>query len=231
MPCAYLIFARNPALGRVKTRLAATLGDEKTLALYEAMLEDTVQNVLMRLRTNTAQVAAAYIFAYPPDSTAELALWLNKRNLTHKNLHILPQEGATLGEQMLRAFRYAESHSALPAIIMGADSPTLPQPVFAEAEEALLAGQAVIGRADDGGFYMMGLGEVRDSFFFGDDYSNATVYERSVEALRGHFSLVHELPTWVDIDDSASLRALLDYHAKDLPQTAFKTLLQTEGAV
>jgi hypothetical protein len=52
-----------------------------------------------------------------------------------------------------------------------------------------------------------------------------------VEALRGHFLLVHELPTWVDIDDSASLRELLDYHAKDLPQTAFKTLLQTEGAV
>ena len=231
MPCSYLIFARNPALGRVKTRLAATLGNEKTLALYEAMLEDTVENVLMRLRAPSTQISAVYIFAYPPESTAQLASWLAERNLTHERLHILPQEGATLGEQMLRAFQYAEARGALPSIIMGADSPTLPQAVFAEAEDAILAGQATIGRADDGGFYMMGLGEVRDLFFFGDDYSNATVYERSVEALRGHFSLVHELPTWMDIDDSASLRALLDYHAKDLPQTAFKTLLQARNMV
>lgn len=213
MPCSYLVFARTPALGRVKTRLAATLGNENTLRLYEAMLEDTVQNVRQRLHSEDSPVHQAFIFAYPPETTPKLTLWLQERNLHDAHIHILPQEGKTLGEQMFRAFCIAAERNALPALIMGSDSPTLPQFFFAEAEQALIKNQATIGRADDGGFYIMGLPFADESFFFGDDYSNETVYERTITALRRVFPKVQELPDWIDIDDSASFKALLRLHS------------------
>lgn len=211
--CSYLVFARTPALRRVKTRLAVTLGNETTLRFYEAMLEDTVRNVLQRLESGN--VHEALLFAYPPESASELALWLNERNLTHDNLHILPQEGATLGEQMLVAFRLAEKRGIVPALIIGTDSPTLPQRIFAEAEQSVAQHQAIIGRTDDGGFYLLGLPQVQDTFFFGADYSNDTVYKRTLEALSEHFTSVYELPVWIDIDDEASLQALVRLHVSE----------------
>jgi hypothetical protein len=80
------------------------------------------------------------------------------------------------------------------------------QEVFAEAEAALLAGNAVIGRAEGGGFYLLGLPFVEKSFFFGDNYGNDSVYQRTIEALRARVA-VTELPPRGDIDDLSSLRA------------------------
>lgn len=229
LPCTYLVFARTPLLGRVKTRLAATLGDEKTLNLYEAMLEDTVRNVLRRLKSGSAQ--QILLFAYPPESASELGLWLEKRNLTDERLQVLPQEGSTLGEQMLIAFQMAKRRGLLPALIIGTDSPTLPQTIFAEAEEHIAAQQAVIGRADDGGFYCLGLSEVREAFFFGADYSNDTVYERTFQALSKHYSFVHALPVWVDIDDETSLQALLRLHETEIAPSSQTLVLARKYAV
>jgi uncharacterized protein len=207
-PITYLIFARTPRLNTVKTRLAATLGASQTLRLYEAMLTDTLSGIRSR------NIHTVLLFAYPPESAPELALWVESRQLTFPALRILPQHGETLGDQMQRAFQLAENELLLPALILGTDSPTLPQHIWDEAENALQASnEAVLGRANDGGFYAMGLPKrshsVSTSFFFGSDYSNNTVFERTQAALSLAFERVHALPEWTDIDDEASLLAVV----------------------
>jgi rSAM/selenodomain-associated transferase 1 len=204
IPITYLIFARTPRLGAVKTRLAATLGDAQTLRLYEAMLTDTLHTIRAR------KPATVLLFAYPPDSTAELAAWVEARQLAFPELRILPQYGATLGEQMQCAFQIAEQEHLLPAIILGTDSPTLPQHIWREAENALqVRNTAVLGRADDGGFYAMGLQKSDATFFFGGDYSNATVFSRTEHALSLVFDHIHLLPVWTDVDDAESLQTVV----------------------
>jgi rSAM/selenodomain-associated transferase 1 len=205
--CAYIIFARAPLRGRIKTRLAADIGEEATLLLYEAMLEDTLNNIRLRLLDDNSPASQAFIFAFPPEMREELGKWSENRVGVMKNMRAEAQEGATFGEKMYNAFaRVFDADPRAIAIIIGADSPFVEQEVFAEAEASLLAGNAVIGRAEDGGFYLLGLPFVEKSFFFGDNYGNDSVYQRTIEALRARVA-VTELPPRGDIDDLSSLRA------------------------
>jgi rSAM/selenodomain-associated transferase 1 len=200
-PITYIIFARIPRLGAVKTRLAGTLGNKHTLRLYEAMLLDTLHGVSAR---NPAQIL---LFVHPAETCSEMAAWCKKHGIAPATMSILPQSGSNLGNQMLFAFRYAQSKGFLPAIILGTDSPTVPQSIWQEAEECLLneSNTAVLGRSTDGGFYAMGLQSIDESFFFGDNYSNDTVFERTWKALQSKYAQVRELPEWSDIDDEESL--------------------------
>jgi rSAM/selenodomain-associated transferase 1 len=203
--CHYLLFARLPVQGSVKTRLAATLGAEKTLTLYEAMLRDTVEIAQSRASATNAEVL---IFLTPSDDSARerFRAWLRSSKIDYPFIAVLPQEGATLGERMLNAVRVAESRDALPALLMGTDSPSIPDNVFTHAENALrYATTAVLGKTDDGGFYMMGIHKPDESLFFGADYSNDTVFDRTYQALQSLYPYVELLPSWYDIDDATSL--------------------------
>ena len=221
--CVYIVFTRTPLRGRVKTRLAADIGEESTLLLYEAMLEDTLRNVCSRLLDERSPVSEAFVFAFPPETREKLQEWIERRIGAVEGLRVEAQEGATLGERMERAFVWVFRANPQPtAIIIGTDSPFVEQEIFAQAEAALAEGKAAIGRADDGGFYIMGLPFVEQSFFFGDEYGNDSVYRRTLDALRPRANVV-ELPARGDIDDLASLREQIRLHS-DLLANAFQTL-------
>ncbi|TAE31712.1 MAG: glycosyltransferase [Candidatus Kapaibacterium sp.] len=205
-PLTYIVFARTPRLGQGKTRLASDIGAEAAFMLYEAMLVDTLHTISMR------NAASVLLFAFPPEaeSVQEMEAWCKAHQCWFPELCVLPQTGATLGEQMYRAFCSAFETSPHPAIILGTDSPTIPHRIWDAAEEALqTSNSAVLGRSSDGGFYAMGLSGVDESLFFGNAYSNDTVYARTHAALQGFFSTVLELPEWTDIDDLASLGRVL----------------------
>lgn len=215
-PLSSIVFARYPEEGRVKTRLAASIGGAQACALYRAMMLDTIERIARRGRPVTVCVS-------PPGRCSDFRRLLGDEGLLLSPAPaVAPQQGATLGDRMLNAFRSAQRSTGLPAVILGTDSPTLPERILDETEQALASGAAaVLGPSDDGGFYLLALTGICDDCFFGDDYSNSTVFARTHDALLRRFGAVSVLPAWYDIDDADGLARLRG--ERDIGATAPRT--------
>lgn len=192
---SFLIFARYPEHGTVKTRLIPLLGAELTTALYRAMMLDFIERVAVRGYHTVVYVS-------PPERITAF------QHILPNTVELLPQRGETLGDRMLNAFTDAHERAWLPALLTGTDSPTIPDTIIESAMNALHSGaEAVLGPADDGGFYALGLREVYGGCFFGNDYSNSTVWARTWRALSERYTPI-ALPMWYDIDDTEGLTRL-----------------------
>lgn len=222
MICHYIVFARFPERGCVKNHFTTTLGDEQTLELYEAMLRDTLEIIQSRTSATNADVL---LFVTPNDAVERFRVWLPAKRLDYPNIHVFPQTGQNLGDAMFHAFQTAQQRGCMPALIVRTDSPTIPDAVFTQAEQALEhQTQAVIGKTQDGDFYLMGLQKAEESLFFGADYDNDSVFERLLVAMQRQYSTVEVLPEWYDIRDTASLERLQGEARHDSSLRYFYTL-------
>ena len=201
MPSApiILLFIKAPVKGQVKTRLAASLGEDAALDLYERFVLD----ILDTLEQTGIPVRICYS---PPDSRNAVSLWLGPER------HYQPQEGADVGARMENAFQQAFSGGASRAILIGSDIPDLPAQVLYDALAGLLTHDAVIGPARDGGYYLIGFRN--DSFlpaaFHNVPWSTGVVMEHTLSAFRRSGRSVHMLPAWQDVDTIDDLKALSD---------------------
>lgn len=125
-------------------------------------------------------------------------------------LRLLPQQGADLGDRMAALLDglLAEGHPA--AVVMGADSPTLPMAWVAEAVCALRDHTAdlALGPADDGGYYLIGLRAPCPRLFRDVPWSTADVARVTLERAREAGFRVHLLPRCFDVGTAADLRRL-----------------------
>jgi rSAM/selenodomain-associated transferase 1 len=150
LPDRLLIFVRNPRLGKVKTRLAATMGDEAALKVYRQLLH------------HTHQVAAdvdAERFVYYSDE-------IELGDVFHAaHFHKRVQRGADLGQRMENAFAEAFREGAQRVCIIGSDCADLEVGHLALAFSVLKENDVVVGPATDGGYYLLGMRSlVRDVF-------------------------------------------------------------------
>lgn len=191
-----LLFVKTPTRGKVKSRLAAELGEEDTLHLYENFILDmldTLKRAEHRLK----------ICFFPPDSEKQLTDWLGK------GYAYLPQRGSDLGEKMKNAFLAAFAEGFSRVLIIGSDIPDIPYALLNEALASDTA-DAVIGPSSDGGYYLIGF--TRHSFFpdifSGIAWGTATVFEKTMEIFAERRHSVHLLPQWQDVDRLRDLREL-----------------------
>jgi len=187
-----------PGAVPVKSRLHAALGPDTATALYRCFLLD-------RLDALAALEGVAAVVAYaPPEAEAAISA------LAPARLRLLPQRGADLGERMATLLDrlLADGHPA--AIIVGADSPTLPMVWVAEAIRALTEGTAdlALGPADDGGYYLIGVRAPCPFLFRDVPWSTADVARVTLERAREARLRVHLLPRWFDVDTEDDLRRL-----------------------
>lgn len=131
------MFVKAPEPGRVKTRLAAVIGDANAAELYRAFLTDLIE----RFR----QTGDRRVLAYSPadDMTREFF-----RQLAGGDYDLWPQPDADLGTRMQTFF---ETFGPEPVVLIGSDSPTLPDESPAAAFELLERTDVVLGPATDGG--------------------------------------------------------------------------------
>jgi uncharacterized protein len=183
---ALIIFVRNPVLGKVKTRLAASMGAEKALEIY---LE------LCRLTREQCQKIPFARYLYYSDWIEEVDDW--SADFFHKRL----QTGVDLGERMQHAFvEVLADHPA--ALIIGTDCPALDADLLQKAVETLQDHDAVLGPAADGGYYLLGLKKAYPALFSGIPWSTAEVAQLTLEKMR-HLGLVcARLKTLSDIDEA-----------------------------
>lgn len=192
-----LLFLRHPAPGRVKSRLAAVLGDDAALELYRCFVLDILDAIELTGRHHR-------ICVHPPDAIPAVSAWLG----AHRSY--LPQTGADLGERMEQAFRAEFTEGRERAILIGSDIPDLPALVLHEALDALDRHDAVIGPARDGGYYLIGFRreEFVPSIFRNIAWSRQDVFERTMAVFRRTRSPVHVLRQWQDVDTLEDLRDL-----------------------
>ncbi len=130
--------------------------------------------------------------------------------------HLLPQRGADLGERLLHAAEDLLSAGFASVCLINADSPTLPQARLAEA--AALLGQdgdrVVLGEAEDGGYYLIGLKRAHAHMFRRIDWSTSQVFGQSTERADEIGLDVARLAPWYDVDDAATMSRLYAELAK-----------------
>ncbi len=213
--CYLAIFARAPEVGKVKTRLAKTLGDEAAVELYGAMLGDVLtgaQNVASQM--NNTQVV---VFYTPEDAFARaensLRLFWNGANF--------PQSDGDLGEKLFGCFDQLRKSGARKIVVIGSDAPDLPMRFLVQAFAELESHDLIFGPAQDGGFYLMGAScEVPHQMFNGVHWSNLRTLNDVLKNVKS--ASVKILPMWRDVDDEDDFRALrerLKTGASAAPQT------------
>ena len=211
---ALALFARFPRRGRVKTRLAADIGDEPALQLYEAFLFDVIDRLAL---------LPVQLFLFLADSTEEENRSLARRHGLPARLAIRGQSGDDLGRRLWNAYRELAKTSHR-VVFLGADSPTLPLSHIEDAFRELRDHPVVLGPVADGGYYLLGLAEPIPEIFRGISWGTSEVLSQTRSRL-GDRSC-HELPLWYDVDTAEDLKTLLvDLPTCDPPLRRTRSLL------
>ncbi len=204
--------ARAPVAGKCKTRLIPTLGAAGAATLYAAMLQDTLA------AWSRVPFARKVLFAAPEDMGVAVL-----RTFAPAGWSVAPQVGDDLGTRMGRALRSLLRDSSA-AVIVGSDAPTVPVDAASAALPRLSGDRrALLGPADDGGYWLIGVTTFEPLVFQDIPWSTPEVLRLTREALvRTAFS-VEDLPVAYDVDDVAHLdrlRAELGADPSRAPQTA-----------
>lgn len=208
--CAIAIMAKAPVAGRAKTRLAPLLGEEGAAALGAAFLRDVTESLSEAAR----QAPIDRFVAYAPagqEGRFDGLLADGTRLLLADGAIDAPDGVEGFGRVLLHAMRalFAAGYGAV--ALISADSPTLPAGFYAETAEALLdpAGPAaMLGPAEDGGYYLLGLRAPHAAPFRAIRWSSETVAAETRDRLAAAALSWRELPRWYDVDDAASLARL-----------------------
>lgn len=180
-----IIFIKNPELGKVKTRLAADIGDLKALNIYKQLLAHT--------RTVTSQSNATNYLYYSNSISDDN--WSS--DTFRKNL----QSGDDLGERMLNAFDEVLKEKSQ-TVIIGSDCAQLSTEVLNQAFESLNDHDIVIGPTYDGGYYLIGMNSIHPSLFLNMEWSVPDVFDNTLGKIQRLSLSFKVLETLADIDTS-----------------------------
>jgi uncharacterized protein len=188
-----IIFIKNSIKGKVKTRLAADLGEEVALKIYQ------------KLTRNTLSVSAAV-------NTAILLQFSefidHSTGFTGNRTSMSIQKGIDLGEKMLNAFIDGFEAGYRHICLIGTDCYGINPEILTNAFNALKNTDFVLGPANDGGYYLIGMNSPFSLLFRNKAWGTSSVLENTLKDITGNgysFTLIPEL---VDVDTAADLEEL-----------------------
>ena len=201
-----ILFAKPPIAGRVKTRLAASLGRKGAARLYACFLRDAAETAraLMEARPGVALVCEWAL--EHGESLDEFPL---TDRLPGAFLH-RAQTGADIGARMAAALGRCLAFGRR-AVLIGTDFPDLPHEVLIDAFEKLACGdepKIALGPAADGGYYLIGMNRFLPEIFTGIPWSTGEVLSRTMEKAAALGVGTALLPEWRDVDEADDLEAL-----------------------
>jgi uncharacterized protein len=208
---ALTIMAKAPRAGAVKTRLCPPLSPREAAGLARCLLRDTIAKA-----RSLADVTA--MIAYTP--AGERAAF--ERLAT--DLALVPQQGHDLGERMRAALAQGlRTHRH--AIAIGTDTPTLPAAALRLAIDRLGSDDVdvVLGPAEDGGYYLIGVRADHPALFAEVPWSTSAVLDLTLRRAAAAGLRCALLPAWFDVDtpaDLARLRAALADAPHQAPSTS-----------
>jgi len=185
-----IIFAKRPEAGKVKTRLAASVGDEKALEIYLKLLQHT---------HNVADKVAADKAVFYSDKIHDFDL------LDYFKFPKAVQTGDDLGERMKNALALGFRKAYNKVILIGSDCITITPEIIEEAFFQLDENDVVIGPAEDGGYYLIGMKKKCDTIFEDKVWSTSDVLLDTVLDLKKLNLKYHLLETLNDVDEEKDL--------------------------
>jgi uncharacterized protein len=201
--CAVAIMAKAPRIGDVKTRLVPPLSEAQAATLSGCFIRDIAENIMLASRSVPIHGHVAYS---PLGSEAVF------RDLMPEAIRLLPSRRAGLGYSLADAAEdlLAEGYGSV--CLVNSDSPTLPNSVLVEAARWLRppGDRVILGPAEDGGYYCIGLKARHTRLFEQIDWSTERVLAQTLDRAREIGLDAVLLPGWYDVDDRASLRRLAE---------------------
>jgi hypothetical protein len=185
-----IIFYRNPELGKVKTRLAATLGEGNALAIYLRLVAHT--------RAITQNLSVDKLVCYSNYIDRE-DNWSNE--YYNKQL----QNGADLGDRLSDAVKSGFDKGYETVSVIGTDNLELTTAIIEKAFKKLTTHDAVMGPARDGGYYLLGLRKFIPQLFGNKKWSTSSVFQDTLKDLQGAGLTNYLLPELTDVDIEADL--------------------------
>jgi rSAM/selenodomain-associated transferase 1 len=169
-----ILFTRNPELGKVKSRLAKSIGEEKALAVYKDLLEHT-----RRISTNlNVDKRRYYSVGISTEDNWGTSVYDKK-----------VQIGNDLGEKMYNAFKEGFTSGYEKVILIGSDIIDLQESHIEHAFEALENFDTVIGPAEDGGYYLLGTKTLIPSVFKNKDWGTESVLKDTINDLDSKYAI------------------------------------------
>jgi rSAM/selenodomain-associated transferase 1 len=200
--CAIAVMAKASIPGRTKTRLTPPLTAEEAAGLNTAFLRDIAENLIGA----SALASIAPCVAFAPAGSAAFF-----RGILPAGIGMLETIAPTLGDCLFQAASglLDAGHDAV--CLLNSDSPTLPAayPIAAATVLAVPGDRIVLGPSTDGGYYLIGLKRPHRRLFQEIDWSTERVSAQTLARARELGLAVHQLPSWYDVDDVATLRLLM----------------------
>ena len=184
-----LVFAKQPVPGRVKTRLCPPCTHRQAAAVATAALRDTI----------AAADAAPW---------ERRTLVINGRCKPPPGWAVAPQRGAGMGERIASAFADT-AVGAVPSLLIGMDTPQVTPALLAEVVDGLRHADAVLGPAEDGGWWTLALREPHHASVVRDvAMSTQATGALTAAALRRRGLTIHMAPTLCDVDTAVDAWAV-----------------------
>jgi len=191
-----LVFLKEPVPGQVKTRLAADLGADAACEVYRACVELTLQRL-------ASYCKETLLYLDQPSRRPNAPAWLSNR------WAVRPQQGCDLGERLAEATQTAFARGVQRVVVIGTDSPWLQPSDIEQAFAALAEADVVVGPADDGGYYLIGLARPLPALFEDISWSTPQVCAQTL-ARAGTLGLrVTVLPQRYDLDVRSDVERFL----------------------
>lgn len=192
---AVIIFAKLPAAGKVKTRLAAETGSDTAVAFYKHCASHIFDEV-EKLKTYGIE---CYLFYGSGDDAAVMKKWINK------NFVFTPQSEGDLGDKMSSAFQNVFAHGKKKILIIGTDIPDITKEIFLNAFTALDKDDIVISPSYDGGYNFLGMKDFYPSLFENIKWSTPEVYPATLNKINELGLRVKAAESFADIDNKKDL--------------------------
>ena len=179
---ALIIFTKNLVYGQVKTRLAATIGNDKAFDIYKNLIAHTY-SLIQSVRCDRIVYYSSYVES-------------DDDNFYERKI----QQGNDLGEKMKNAFKDVLQKKYSKAVIIGTDCAELNSAIVDNAFEQLNHHDIVIGPAADGGYYLLGMKKLHTRLFENMEWSTPAVFDKTISICNHHNYSYFILPTLHDVD-------------------------------
>ena len=188
--CLLVVFVKNLIKGKVKTRLAKTIGDQEAYRVYEKLVSITEKSA--------------------SGSNCKKEVWysdyIDHEDLFDKTIFKKRlQNGENLGQRMKSSIAKGFDEGYGKVVIIGSDCPDLSTEIIEEAFEQLNSNDVVIGPSPDGGYYLLGMNKFTPQLFHGIDWSTPNVLNQTTDVLDYLNYKYAKLPVLNDVDTKEDL--------------------------
>ena len=193
-----VVMAKQPLVGKTKTRLVPALSLQEAADLYQALLLDTIELASCQPRADLA------VAITPPESRRYF------ESITPSKTLLLPVEGQDIGACLVHTMEMSLNRGYRKVLALNSDGPSVPREYLGQAANYLEQADVVLGPGEDGGYYLVGLTQPHPGIFSDIAWSTFSVLSQTLERAAGLGLRTALTPPWYDVDTPAEVLRLIN---------------------